>query len=103
MVRFRRGRSDHPNAQVVHRSRREPPGDIQMLDRVRRPSNDRVSPDESPNTLHGQVALPHVDAVDGGAAMSRGKIDIDTIIDDDRHQVAHSVGHLDHKSETLSG
>jgi hypothetical protein len=74
-----------------------------MLDRVRRPSNDRFSPDESPNTLHGQVALPHVDTVDGGAAMSSGKIDIDTIIDDDRHQAPDSVGHLDQQSETLSG
>jgi hypothetical protein len=42
-------------------------------------------PHESSNTLHGKVALSHVDAVDRGTAKSSGKIDIDSVINDDGH------------------
>lgn len=103
VVRFRRGRSDYADAKVVHCSRKEIPGRLEMVDSIRCPSNDGISPNEGSNTIYWQVALSHVDAVDGSAAVSSGKIDVDAVINNDRDSIADGIGHLGHKSETLSG
>jgi hypothetical protein len=57
MVWFRRGRSDHADAKIVHGCSRKPPGGIEMLDGMCCPSDDGFSPDESSNTIYGQVTL----------------------------------------------
>ena len=73
-----------------------------MVDGIRCPSDDGFFSDESSNNIYGQVTLSHVDAVDGGAAQSGGEIDVNTVVDDHRHSIAHRVGYLGHKNETLS-
>jgi len=103
MVGFHGRRPDHADAEVVHGSGREPPGGVEMVNGVCRPSDGGVFSDESSDNLDGQVALPHVDAMNGGAEQSCPEINIDTVIHDHRCSIAHGVGDLGHQGETLRG
>jgi hypothetical protein len=44
-----------------------------------------------------------MDTMDGSALELGGKINVNAVINNDRHQVTDSVGHLDHKSKKLCG